>query len=90
MSRDRLFMTFIIMTRQIMQNSIQTGIYRHYKGNLYQVEEVATHSETQEKMVVYRPMYGEKALWVRPLTMFIEHIEIDGKRQPRFAFIGAE
>ena len=73
-----------------MQNSIQTGIYRHYKGNLYEVEGVATHSETREKMVVYRPMYGEKSLWVRPLAMFIEHIEIDGKRQPRFAFIGGE
>jgi len=73
-----------------MQKTIQTGIHRHYKGNLYEVEGVATHSETREKMVVYRPMYGEKSLWVRPLAMFIEHIEIDGKRQPRFAFIGGE
>ncbi len=72
-----------------MQNKIKPGKYRHYKGNLYQVEGLATHSETEELMVVYRPLYGEQSLWVRPLTMFIEEIEIDGKKQPRFAFIEA-
>lgn len=71
-----------------MKNKIKTGQYRHYKGNLYQVEGVAKHSETEELMVVYRPLYGQQSLWVRPLTMFIEDVEIDGSRQPRFTFIG--
>jgi len=66
--------------------TIKIGKYKHYKGNYYQVEGVATHSETEEKLVVYRPLYGEGALWVRPLTMFTEQIEIDGKLQPRFDF----
>lgn len=72
----------------MMKNKIKTGQYRHYKGNLYQVEGVAKHSETEELMVVYRPLYGQQSLWVRPLTMFIEDVEIDGSRQPRFTFIG--
>ena len=62
------------------------GIYRHYKGNLYQVLEVAMHSETREKLVVYRPLYGERALWVRPLSMFVEEVVVDGVRVPRFAW----
>lgn len=70
-----------------MQNNIKLGKYRHYKGNHYQVESLATHSETGELMVVYRPLYGEKSLWVRPLTMFTEEIEINGQKQPRFAFV---
>jgi len=69
---------------------INIGKYQHYKGGLYQVEGVATHSETEEKMVVYRPLYGEQALWVRPLEMFLETIEINGVVQPRFAFVGKE
>ena len=64
------------------------GRYRHYKGNDYQVEGVATHSESGEQLVVYRPLYGEGALWVRPLAMFIEQVEVDGKRIPRFACLG--
>jgi len=66
---------------------IKLGKYQHYKGSFYQVEGVATHSETEEKMVVYRPMYGEQALWVRPLDMFIETVTIDGSTHPRFAFV---
>lgn len=62
------------------------GIYRHYKGNLYQVLEVATHSETCEQLVVYRPLYGERALWVRPLEMFMEEVVVDGVQVPRFAW----
>jgi len=73
----------------MMQHKIKVGKYRHYKGNLYQVEGLAKHSETAEMMVVYRPLYGEQSLWVRPLTMFIEDVEIEGIRQPRFAFAGA-
>ena len=71
-----------------MFNKIKLGKYQHYKGNFYQVEGIATHSETMEQMVVYRPLYGEGALWVRPLTMFVEDVTIDGKTQARFAFVG--
>jgi hypothetical protein len=67
--------------------TVKTGLYEHYKGNKYQVIEVATHSETEEKLVVYRPMYGDMALWVRPLAMFVESVEIDGKAMPRFKFL---
>ena len=64
------------------------GRYRHYKGGAYEVLGVATHSETEERLVVYRPLYGEGALWVRPLAMFIEWVEVDGERMPRFAIEG--
>lgn len=64
--------------------SITPGIYQHYKGGLYRVYEVATHSETEEPLVVYRPLYGEGKLWVRPLSMFTETVLVDGKHQPRF------
>jgi len=63
------------------------GKYRHYKGNLYEVIGVARHSETLEEMVVYRALYGEGGLWVRPLGMFLESVEIDGKTVPRFAYV---
>ena len=63
------------------------GKYRHYKGNLYEVIGVARHSETLEEMVVYRALYGECGLWVRPLGMFLESVEIDGKTVPRFAYV---
>ena len=64
------------------------GRYRHYKGGAYEVLGVATHSETEERLVVYRPLYGEGALWVRPLAMFVEWVEVDGERKPRFASEG--
>ena len=67
---------------------LKTGRYKHYKGNDYQVEGLVTHSETEEKMVLYRPLYGEQALWVRPLEMFIEEVEVAGIKQPRFAYQG--
>lgn len=63
---------------------IPLGRYRHFKGNLYELIEVAHHSETQEPMAVYRALYGEKGLWVRPLPMFLETIVRDGKSIPRF------
>jgi hypothetical protein len=69
--------------------TLRPGIYKHYKGNLYQVIEVATHSETLEKVVVYRPMYGEQALWVRPLAMFTEEVDVGGVLVPRFAWQSA-
>ena len=69
-------------------NKIKNGKYRHYKGNDYEVVGVALHSETEEELVVYRPLYGERGLWVRPLEMFTEEIELDGKKILRFEFIG--
>lgn len=67
--------------------SILPGIYRHFKGNEYQLLYIATHSETEEPMVVYRALYGEGGMWVRPLTMWTEHVERDGYNGPRFAFV---
>lgn len=67
--------------------SIKKGIYKHYKGNLYQVIEVATHSETQEQLVVYRTLYGDYSMWVRPLKMFEELIQVDNEEVSRFTFI---
>lgn len=65
--------------------SVQPGQYRHYKGNLYQVIGTARHSETDELLVVYRPLYGERGLWVRPQAMFKESVIVDGRSLPRFA-----
>jgi hypothetical protein len=63
------------------------GRYRHYKGGEYDVYGVARHSETDEALVVYRPLYGEGALWVRPLTMFLETVTVNGSACPRFELI---
>ncbi|MDB6061690.1 MAG: hypothetical protein JWM78_1793 [Verrucomicrobiaceae bacterium] len=63
------------------------GRYRHFKGNLYEVIATAKHSETQDDYVVYRALYGEHGLWVRPLAMFIEQVQRDGKTFPRFEFL---
>lgn len=59
---------------------IKLGKYRHYKGNMYEVLGVARHSETLEELVVYRALYGENELWVRPVKMFLEEVEIDNKK----------
>jgi len=66
---------------------IQPGRYRHYKGNDYEVVGVAKHSETEEEVVVYRALYGERGLWVRPLVMFLETVVVEGQPQPRFQFV---
>lgn len=63
---------------------IRPGRYRHFKGGLYQVIGTALHSETREPMVVYRALYGEGGLWVRPASMWSEHVERDGYSGPRF------
>ena len=67
-----------------MSQTVTQGIYRHYKGSLYQVLHTAQHSETQEELVVYRCLYGEYGVWVRPLSMFSETVEVEGKQVPRF------
>ncbi len=67
---------------------LKLGKYEHYKGNHYEVIGVARHSETMEDLVVYRALYGEGELWVRPLKMFLEEAEIGDKKVPRFRYIG--
>lgn len=69
-------------------NEPKPGRYRHFKGGEYEVLGAARHSETEELLVVYRPLYGERRLWVRPLAMFTETVEHEGARQPRFAYVG--
>ncbi|MCP4598202.1 DUF1653 domain-containing protein [Neptuniibacter sp.] len=68
--------------------SIELGRYRHYKGAEYEVLHLARHSETEEWLVVYKQCYGENAVWVRPLDMFVETVEREGAVIPRFEFIG--
>lgn len=66
---------------------VAAGRYRHYKGAEYTVLGVARHSETGEWLVVYRPEYGDRGLWVRPASMFAETVEVDGNRIPRFLWV---
>lgn len=75
--------------RTSLENSMLTlGKYRHYKGNEYEVIGVAKHTETLEDLVVYRALYGEGGLWVRPLAMFLEDVLVEGGKVPRFMYIG--
>lgn len=69
---------------------IKLGRYRHFKGGEYEVVGIARHSETREDMVVYRALYGEGGLWVRPASMWEETVTRDGKTFPRFTYIGEE
>ena len=69
------------------QQSLIGREFRHFKGNLYRLEGFAKDSETLEEMVVYRALYGERGLWVRPAKMFFETIERDGKRMKRFQLL---
>jgi hypothetical protein len=71
-----------------MGSNIKPGEYRHYKGKNYQVLGVAKHSETGEELVVYKKLYDDYSLWVRPYAMFMEKVEISGKKVPRFEYIG--
>lgn len=66
---------------------LKPGRYRHYKGNDYEVIGCARHSETEEELVVYRALYGDRGLWVRPRAMFMEEVLVDGKQVPRFSLI---
>lgn len=73
-----------------MSESLRLGKYRHFKGGYYEVLGVARHSETGEELVVYRALYGARGLWVRPLSMWNETVERDGKSQRRFVYVGEE
>ena len=72
---------------QPIPQNVPQGIYRHYKGNLYQVLHTAHHSKTEEALVVYRCLYGEYGVWVRPLAMFAETVMRHGTEVPRFELI---
>ena len=80
-------LTRIINEGMIMEE-IKIGRYRHFKGNEYEVLCIAKHSETQEVMVVYRALYGERGVWVRPASMWNETVERDGKTYKRFTYLG--
>ena len=67
---------------------MKIGKYKHYKGLEYEVIDIDKHSETEEEHVVYRTLYGDFSLWIRPLDMFVEEIELEGKRVKRFEYIG--
>lgn len=70
------------------EGELPLGVYEHYKGNSYEVIGVASHSETLEKLVVYRHLDDDGGLWVRPLAMFTELVEVGGKKVPRFRYTG--
>lgn len=72
------------------QMELEKGIYQHYKGEKYEVYMTAQHSETEEWMVVYKALYGNEGIWVRPYGMFVENVEVDGLSVPRFKKIEDE
>lgn len=80
------------MTDELLPPMITTpaGRYRHYKGGLYEVVDTVRHSESLEPMTLYRALYGEEGLWVRPAAMFLEDVVVAGIRQPRFTRIDTE
>ncbi|WP_276756086.1 DUF1653 domain-containing protein [Pseudoalteromonas marina] len=71
-----------------MTTALKLGLYQHYKGPQYKVLYKATHSETDEQLVIYQALYGEFGIWARPLSMFLETVEKEGKTIPRFAYLG--
>ena len=70
------------------EKTIKRGIYKHYKGNLYEVLSTGRHSETEEWMVIYRTLYDDGSIWIRPYEMFIEDIKINGETLARFTYMG--
>ncbi|MDO4500428.1 MAG: DUF1653 domain-containing protein [Erysipelotrichaceae bacterium] len=67
---------------------LKKGKYRHYKGNYYQLLDIARHSETLEELVLYRALYGEFGIWARPIKMWDEEVIVDGKSVKRFEYVG--
>jgi len=78
----------LVCLEKLLDCGIRTGRWRHFKGGEYEVLHIARHSETEEPMVVYRALYGERGVWVRPASMWLETVEREGLRQPRFTYIG--
>ncbi len=72
-----------------MNGIIKLGKYEHYKGGQYEALHIAKHSETLEEFVVYKALYGEGDVWVRPVKMFLEEVKFSGKKLPRFKYIGS-
>ncbi len=72
------------MSEPTAASRLEPGVYEHYKGARYEVLLVARHSETEEEFVVYRQLYGDHGAWVRPLAMFAETVQVDGRSVPRF------
>ena len=70
------------------QSGVKFGEYKHWKGNHYEVIGVAKHSETQEEFVVYRALFDGYGMWIRPLKVFLEEVEDNGKKVPRFQYLG--
>lgn len=83
-TRRQYVRTYVL---NIMENKLKLGIYYHYKGNKYEVIGIAKHSETLEELVVYRALYGNNDMYARPLKMFLETIEVNGEKIPRFRYI---
>lgn len=73
-----------------IEKRLKLGIYRHYKGNIYQVLSTGRDSETEEWMVIYRTLYGDGSVWVRSFDMFTENVEVDGEVMKRFTYMGKE
>ncbi len=71
-------------------NMFNLGKYKHYKGKEYEVIGIAKHSETLEELVMYRALYGEGQIWARPLKIFLEEVEVEGKKIPRFSYVDQE
>jgi hypothetical protein len=84
-STERVRRRPFIGRRKLASQRPKPGRYRHYKGQYYEVIETALHSETLQAFVVYRALYGEGNLWIRPRSMFLGRVEVDGVTQPRFA-----
>ena len=80
-------MTVFLFHWEVIYGHQTWKVYRHFKGNFYEVIGVARHSETMEEMVVYRALYGEGGLWVRPAAMWTETVDRDGYHGPRFQFV---
>lgn len=75
------------MSEDLKTEKLKLGKYQHYKGGMYEVIDTVIHSEDESVLVLYRPLYGEGKLWVRPYSMFTEEVQTDEGKKPRFAFV---